>query len=509
MLGAWWRRGCPAAIGFLPWALVSPLWLLTALASTTPGQHPDAAIRLLFALCAHLFVAVPLGLLGVKINGRATVQRSRLSLIVFALIGPVELAGARSLGLLAGEGAFDLSIAKLVTSSIAGVAWGFGVGALVDALQRDRRTRGQLLRSLAWERTLVLQAAGVVDDYRKRVINETQAVVAEQLHKAMVYAADPPIAANRLHELVDEVVRPLSHELRRTEPDERALVEAVEEVSAPGRTPFREYLRLSINPTPRMLPMACALVLASLLMFLTDGLNGSAMRAVSSVALVALAISYALATDALESVVRRDERSLTTAIDESEWATARLRQLAWSERERIGRAIHGDVQARIVATALQVQLGDPANVPQALQTLEAQLQERFTSQWAEDSWQRALQRVVDVWQHSVTLSVEFPDAVRSALDADAVAGHAVVEVVREAITNSVRHGNADVVRVAARRLGDVIELTVTDNGAQTKQAGAGGMGSRMMTAACLRWSLQSQADGHTLTARITTGGTDE
>lgn len=140
--------------------------------------------------------------------------------------------------------------------------------------------------------------------------------------------------------------------------------------------------------------------------------------------------------------------------------------------------------------------------------LRDHLQVRFDAEWADEAWQHSLQRIVDVWQPSIDLTVDIAESARSSLEGDAVAAHAFVEVLREAITNAVRHGGADSISAAVRRDGDIIELRVSDNGSHMKPVGHAGMGSRMMTAACLHWSIQETQPGHVLTAQITIGGHD-
>lgn len=327
-LASWWQRGCPGAIGLLPWVLMVPAWLLAAVTRVAYEDGSSISEALLLALCAHLGVAVLLGIAATLIERIPAHLRSRVTLGLLLLFGPIELLSIHALGYLTGKEEPGTTLAQTLSAMAFSACWGCVIGTLVDAIGRERFTRGRLLRSLAKERALALQAAGAVTDYRRRVINETQTVVAEQLGKAMDHAADPTQAAIRLHALVDEVVRPLSHELRRTEPDEQALVESVEEVRAPSRPPLRQYLRFQSLHLRRLLGHGVVLGLATLLLVGATGASRGKTAFWATCLLVALGFIYAVALDAVESVIERDDSNLNAAITESEWAAARLRQLA-------------------------------------------------------------------------------------------------------------------------------------------------------------------------------------
>lgn len=64
-------------------------------------------------------------------------------------------------------------------------------------------------------------------------------------------------------------------------------------------------------------------------------------------------------------------------------------------------------------------------------------------------------------RHGVDLEVDLDDSV----DADADQQHALMRITREAVSNAVRHGNAQRVRIALTKTGDVRCLTVQDDGA--------------------------------------------
>lgn len=505
MVRSWWQRGCPHSMTPAAWLFAMPVWVLLAAGNVWLTEAAGLWLSVLFAAVAHLASAVFIGLVVAAVDRLGRSRRSWARLVVFIIIGWIEVLGAAGLVWLSGAGSWTVRGVDLIAASILAVVWGAVVGLVVDTHRHDAAARAGLLRNLARERALALQAAKAVADYRSMVLRSTGEVVELQLRKARNHSVSPESAAAQLHLLAEEVIRPLSHELRRGEADEQSLVEAVQSVNAPSLPPLREYLASAFSPS-RTFNLSIAALVASLLpTALVNDMFGSMRGGAAFMSLVSVGVVFAAGLGGLVNLTRRDELQLQRAIESSEWAAARLRQLAWSERERIGRALHGDVQSRIVATALQMQLGDSDQVAGGLSALEQRLHEHFADQSDDEQWQRSLQRIEDVWRHSIRLCIDIASPVRGRLEADPVAGHALVEVIREATTNAVRHAHADVVEVFVQLVGDLIEVRVQDNGPGTKSDVVAGLGSRMMDEACLAWRLETVADGHVLRAQIPTG----
>ena len=199
----------------------------------------------------------------------------------------------------------------------------------------------------------------------------------------------------------------------------------------------------------------------------------------------------------------RSETLLAEAARAAEWASARLRERAWSEQRQLGRLLHGEVQARIVSLALQLQLNPPDDVAGAIAALEADLRITLTRQEAVP-WRRRLERLRAVWEDSIGLEVIIDARAEAMLAHDAVAAFATAEVIGEGITNAVRHGGADHVRITVTGSPSVLALEVVDDGRQDMERGHAGMGGRMLDQACIDWTLTTIRPT-TLRARIASG----
>lgn len=202
-------------------------------------------------------------------------------------------------------------------------------------------------------------------------------------------------------------------------------------------------------------------------------------------AIAQLAVAVAGATTWLRESA---EASLQEAAEKTEWMTARLRQQAYLEKRQISRVLHGEVQARIVSMALQLQLNPPQDSAAAMSNLSDQIRNAL-SERRDVAWTEELARVTDLWADAIDLEVAIDNDAVALLDVDPTAARSVVEVIREAITNAVRHGGADVVVVTVVLDGSDLSVLITNDGGSVNEAEPPGLGCELFDAVCLKWEF--------------------
>lgn len=226
--------------------------------------------------------------------------------------------------------------------------------------------------------------------------------------------------------------------------------------------------------------------------------------AATAYVLIAIAAILAFALEASVSGQRAAaERRLAAAVEEVAWAAGRLRQRQWLEHRRLGRVIHGSVQARIVSLALQIELNPPADIPAAITEVASGIHDLLEDE-RQASWGEALDQLRAVWDPSITLGIDVQRSASAALAADVAAAQALSAVVGEAITNAVRHGGADKVDVRVGWRRGILDVVVTDDGhgERAGRRGQAGMGDQLLDNACLSWSRRTDPAPTTLRARI-------
>lgn len=194
------------------------------------------------------------------------------------------------------------------------------------------------------------------------------------------------------------------------------------------------------------------------------------------------------------------EREMRSVVDDLAWMTRRMEQQTLADRRRLARVLHGSVQSALTASAMRLEqaaqrlaLGEPAPDLQAELTSLRLLRDRLAVVASELPEPVDAATVLDdialVWRSVATIEMSLDGSIIAQLDHDAVAAEQVVEVVREAISNAVRHGRATRIVVAASPTPPSdIEVVIDDNGAFTA-AQDHGMGTQIMQSLTrwLRW----------------------
>lgn len=226
--------------------------------------------------------------------------------------------------------------------------------------------------------------------------------------------------------------------------------------------------------------------------WMLDGVALEIAFSLTAFFLVAAIPQVAVAAAGATSWLRESaEASLQEAAETTEWMTARLRQQAYLEKRQISRVLHGEVQARIVSMALQIQLNPPADSAVAMRDLSEQISAALGAQ-RDFAWADELARVAQLWTDAIDLMVTIADDAVILLDADPTAARSVVEVVREAITNAVRHGGADAVTCTVAEDDSSVVVVVTNDGIAVNESERPGLGCQLFDAVCIHWEFVTE-----------------
>lgn len=233
---------------------------------------------------------------------------------------------------------------------------------------------------------------------------------------------------------------------------------------------------------------------------------------------------------AVPSERKRVLQELEESVASIQWMNSRLAQMNWVEHQKFARLVHGDIQARILATSLQGRIDaqhDALSTAQLVE-LQSQCEAALTAPLQSGSFASFIDSLTLIWQASVTISHDLSDEMVTAIDGDPIARDAVVETVREALNNAVKHAGATEVTVSvllespdATERGPAhtsLVLTVRSNAAG--ESGLGrlsslgmarpgqsrpGQGMAMFDQLSSEWSLELAEGSTILTARIPTG----
>jgi hypothetical protein len=182
-------------------------------------------------------------------------------------------------------------------------------------------------------------------------------------------------------------------------------------------------------------------------------------------------------------------------------------QKVWVFRKRWLLVLHGNVQSALTAALTRLQNTAKVDsvvvelVKQDLRRAELAVNSNLTD---EVDLQKGLGEVTEVWSGICDVSVTISERAKRALSRNTDTGFCVNELVKEAVSNAVRHGEATKVEVEIDRLSDdLLHVVVTNDGAQPKSQNVEpGIGSEMLDEICLDWKLTSDEKSVVLKANL-------
>jgi signal transduction histidine kinase len=221
-------------------------------------------------------------------------------------------------------------------------------------------------------------------------------------------------------------------------------------------------------------------------------------------------------------VVTSFARQAALALDLARSRGNRDRIRLLEDRERIGRNLHDTVVQRLFAVGMQLQaslMADPADqrarIEQSIDELDATIKEIRTSIFLlstppTQGLRHAITTMVDGYadRSGVAAHVVFDGPVDTAIPAE-MAGH-VEAVIREGVSNVVRHANARRVDVLVEAAADVL-VRIADDGAgipatETRRSGLDNLARRAEELGGT-FEVTTTGDGTTLEWRVPLGAT--
>ena len=179
-----------------------------------------------------------------------------------------------------------------------------------------------------------------------------------------------------------------------------------------------------------------------------------------------------------------------------------------AEMRALARFLHGPVQDALSAAAFRIRgaLDSDERSAELMAELRASIRASL-EQLPDDDLTVAdtddvLTQIACLWQGIAEVEWSFDDGVRESLARHPATRSSFNELVREACSNAVKHGDANLVRVHAALRGREVLLTVHNVGAPIGADTAPGFGTRLFDELTLSWLRLPTADGTQLQARL-------
>ncbi|MDA8796111.1 hypothetical protein N9N06_01390 [Aquiluna sp.] len=199
-------------------------------------------------------------------------------------------------------------------------------------------------------------------------------------------------------------------------------------------------------------------------------------------------------------------RELEETIGELELMNARLRQQIWLRQKSLALELHGSVQSRLTALAKTIEKMDPGDsdrVTQLIVDIRESLGRVEDSDYLDGrSFDDLVCDLRLLWEGTVEIELEHSKQASGLLEEDDGLARCVFEILREAVTNSVKHGSADQISVKTNLTQAGIAIEIWNNGSRV-EAGSRYERSKLLDQLCASHDLQNVKNGVLLRAEVT------
>jgi signal transduction histidine kinase len=123
-----------------------------------------------------------------------------------------------------------------------------------------------------------------------------------------------------------------------------------------------------------------------------------------------------------------------------------------------------------------------------------------------ESIKDVLSQIAEIWSDSAEISIEIDPKLENQISRQPLATEATLEVVREFITNAMKHGKASKVDVQIGAIDNSrFFIEVKDNGSKIDHPAKPGFGSKLLSELSLSWSRSRIKDTTVCYAEIVLG----
>lgn len=539
----WLRMGGPNGISLIAWLILAPISILFTIEVVPEGRLEGytPALGYLAGFLSHLVTGLVLWLGKITILKNAHIRpRPILTLAVFALAGAIR---GISVGYM--FEVFEITqssdyLERMRSGAVLVLVW-FAVSAvLVDGWKNYKKTFLELSEKL--ESQKALRDAGARELQHK--LDELLTQIRLTLADALRYGS----SSSDIHNAVDSLVRPLSHKI------ETQVSNFVSKTKSPRRRlKIRPVIRTALYQTPfnpawtalmaivgtfssRIWQFGLPAILESVVMAVTIWASFRVARKLKLFGFLAPIVWLAtgLLTSAFSSLFISGSISLTpqllylsvnvfvpaaivsfigafdrnakqnldlvrSVIVDLEWQTASLQQRSWVEQRRIARFVHSELQSRLRAFALRMDLAARMPTDQEIEQLKLECEQSLSIGGKQQDFETFMRDVTELWQGAMEVIFEPQAQALEALRHDGYASAAAIELVREGLSNAAKHGKASLATVRLelpKSSTSGLHIKVTNNGLALGPVSPG-FGLGVIKELALEWQLES-ADGNTV-----------
>lgn len=186
--------------------------------------------------------------------------------------------------------------------------------------------------------------------------------------------------------------------------------------------------------------------------------------------------------------------------------TSQLRQQVWLDHRRVAQVLHGSVQGALYAAAIRLSR-ETSPTPETIESVQKDISDAMAEVSRAKSetfvFEEVLNSIIDLWEDSIKFDLDLDQNAISKLNENPDAAECMLEVLREAVNNSVKHGGARKVSVEiAPKSRGLLSLVVINDGKPLDVNKTKGYGSNVLDELTHEWNISNTNRGVRLTALV-------
>lgn len=268
----------------------------------------------------------------------------------------------------------------------------------------------------------------------------------------------------------------------------------------PGHVRVSSYLAFLISGLFGVLIGIGSFLISDQLVSTSDPARGLAYVPMPMMAITMMAMTAGIVfqqqreviLDALEELKLEQQRSIDL-----------VQQEIWQSKRKWDLMLHGHLQGILTAALGRINLNQGADSLTVLKEVERAIQ--ITSQGPEPSKDFALlkQELLETWEDVCQLNIEASFDAAEVLKSNSVASESVFEILREAVSNAIRHGNATEFEGKVERADHFLVVEAVNNGSEVHHANPKGIGFRLFEELASDFSIENSGGKVKLNAKVT------
>jgi signal transduction histidine kinase len=221
-----------------------------------------------------------------------------------------------------------------------------------------------------------------------------------------------------------------------------------------------------------------------------------------------LAAGLIITSTALQNATKNVREELRKTNDELRWIIARKNLVIWNLRGSLSRNLHGPIQSAIQVSVFDLRKAVETDALNAdlIERIQKNISEAIynlnTTKQMSMSVQQVFDDVVETWRDHCTIAIHISGETLEVLTQDAAARSASEEIVREFVSNALRHAEAKNIEVQISHVDKCLVVSATNDGFEFKEESSKGLGLALLDSIAVRSSVARFGDKTLVRAEV-------